>query len=112
MIRFLLAAGVLAITGPDVRAEPHMFPQMAPSPPFVTTLSNTAPLQFGLTAEQTATALGVPLAYVSGRPGHEIFLAMTTGGYFFARQDAIFLQFRKGRLTGWKSDRVLAASSW
>ncbi len=108
MIRFLLAAGVLAIAGTDVYAGPYQ----APSPPFVTTLSNTAPLRFGLTAEQTSAALGVPLAYVSGRPDSEVFLAMTTGGHFFARQDAIFLQFRKGRLTGWKSDRFLAASSW
>jgi hypothetical protein len=76
------------------------------------TLSNTAPLQFGLTAEQTSAALDAPLAYVSGRPGNEIFLAVTTGGHFFSREDAIFLQFRKGRLTGWKVDRRLAASIW
>ena len=109
MIRCLLVALVLSVAGTAVRAEPRW----APSPPFVMTLSNTAPLQFGLTAEQTSAALGVPLAYVSGRPGHEIFLAVTTGGhFFFPREDAIFLQFRSGRLTGWKVDRRLAASFW
>jgi hypothetical protein len=108
MIRILLMALGLSFAGTAVRAEPR-----GPvSPPFVMTLSSTAPLQFGLTAEQTSQALGVPLAYVSGRPSNEIFLAVTAGGHYFPRQDAIFLQFRKGRLTGWKVDRRLAASFW
>jgi hypothetical protein len=104
MIRLLLVATVLAITGTTSRAEPHR----TPAPPFVLTLSNTAPLQFGLTAEETSAALGAPLAYVSGRPGHEILVAVTRGGHFYSRDDAIFLQFRKGRLTGWKTDRRVA----
>lgn len=101
-----MAVVALAATSMAGRAEPIG----TPPPPFVMTLSNTAPLQFGLTADETAAALGVPLAYVSGRHGHEIFLAVTTGGHFFAREDAIFLKFRNGHLTGWKTDRRLAAS--
>jgi hypothetical protein len=108
MIRCFLLVLALSLAGTAARAEPHH----TPSPPFVTTLSNTAPLQFGLTLDETSAALGVPLAYVSGRPGNEIFLAVTAGGHFFVREDAIFLQFRKGRLTGWKVDRRLAASLW
>ncbi len=108
MIRLLLIALGLSLAGTAAHAEPHG----PASPPFVMTLSNTAPLQFGLTAEQTSQALGVPLAHVSGRPGNEIFLAVAAGGHYFPRQDAIFLQFRKGRLTGWKVDRRLAASFW
>lgn len=109
MIRLVLVAALLAVVGATtVRAEPHG----AVTVPFVATLSNTAPLHFGLTAEQTAAALGAPLAYVSGRPGHEIFVAQTTGGNFFPRHEAIFLQFRNGRLTGWTADRRTAAAWW
>ena len=44
-------------------------------PPFTATLSNNTPLVFGMSAEEAAFALGVPLNYVRGRPGDEIFLA-------------------------------------
>lgn len=76
-----------------------------PVPRFVETLSNNAPLQHGLTVDETASALGAPLVYVRGKPGNEVFVATTTGGNFFWRADTLFLQFRKGRLTGWKVDR-------
>lgn len=73
---------------------------------FTQTLSNIYPLAFGMTAEDTARALATPLHYLSGRPGDEIFLAIRTigGGGFFPRSDRLFLQFRRGRLTGFKGD--------
>lgn len=76
------------------------------SPPFTSTLSNTAPLAFGMDAMAAADALGVPLNYISGHPGNEVFLAFRSygGSGFFDRKDRLYLQFRKGHLTGWKGD--------
>ena len=90
-------------------AAPAAAGQLPPPSPFFTdTLSNNAPLEFGLTAEQTAIALGAPLVYAAGRPGNEVFTAQIVGGNYFSRTDTLFLQFRKGRLTGWKVDRRMA----
>jgi len=75
-------------------------------PPFTTTLSNTMPLHFGMDAESVAAALGTPLTYVSGSPGNETFavIRMVNGDGFLFRKDPLYLQFRRGRLTGWKGD--------
>jgi len=74
------------------------------SPPF-TLLPNT-PLVFGMDVEEVSRVLGQLLRYVSGRPGGEIYLALrnTSGNPLFPRRDMLYLQFRKGRLTGWKGD--------
>ena len=55
-------------------------------------------------ADEAAFALGTPLTYVSGRPGNEIFVTLRQigGGGFFPRNDPLYLQFRRGHLTGWK----------
>src|SRR6185437_16405383 len=76
------------------------------SPPFTATLSNNTPLAFGMDEATAAHALGVPLNYISGRPGDEVFLAFRTygGSGFFNRKDRLYLQFRRGRLAGWKGD--------
>jgi hypothetical protein len=76
------------------------------SPPFTTTLSNTTPLVFGMDAEETSRALGTPLQYVRGRPGDEIYLAFrhVGGNPLFFKNDRLYLQFRQGRLAGWKAD--------
>jgi hypothetical protein len=65
-----------------------------------------APLTFGMTAEQASAALGVPLGYVRGRPGNELLLALPNvkGSALTIRSDGLYLQFRRGRLTGWKGD--------
>ena len=57
-------------------------------------------------ADEAAAALGTPLNYVRGRPGEEIFLAFRNigGSGLFYKKDRLFLQFRKGRLAGWKGD--------
>jgi hypothetical protein len=75
-------------------------------PPFTATLSNNMPLSFGMDAQEAASALGVPLNYISGRPGNEIFLAFRNvgGSGLFFKKDRLYLQFRKGRLAGWKGD--------
>lgn len=83
-----------------VRAE-------APSPPrFVTTHSNHAPLAFGMNPTEAADALQSTLTYVRGRRGNEIYLAVSNigGSLLFPRRDYLYLQFRRGRLTGWKGD--------
>jgi hypothetical protein len=90
----------LAVAHTPVRAE-----QLSPSP-FTTTLSNTTPLVFGMSADDATAALGQPLAYVSGRPGDEVFLVYRSVGHsnWTFRADPLYLQFRGGRLTGWKGD--------
>ncbi len=67
---------------------------------------NIVPLAFGMTPDQAAIALGVPLIYHSGRQGAEIYLAHGSAGVpgFYPVGSALALQFRKGRLTGWKKD--------
>ena len=78
--------------------------QVPPSP-FTTTLSNHTPLVFGMSADDAAEALGQPLSYVSGQPGNEIFVVIrNVGARWSFRDDPLYLQFRGGRLTGWKAD--------
>jgi len=75
-------------------------------PPFTETLSNNTPLAFGMDAAEAARALGTPLNYVRGRPGEEVYLTFRNigGSGLFYKKDRLFLQFRKGRLAGWKGD--------
>lgn len=74
--------------------------------------SNTVPLAFGMTPDQASAALGLPLVYLSGRPGSEIFVAAGRAGIpgFYPIDHGIALQFRRGRLTGWKKDWQLRRS--
>jgi hypothetical protein len=95
-----LTAGVAPATAqPQLRSA-------AAQVPFTATLSNNTPLAFGMDEEEAARALGTPLNYISGRPGDEIFLALRHAGGtgFFNRKDRLYLQFRHGRLAGWKGD--------
>jgi hypothetical protein len=75
-------------------------------PPFIATSSNNVPLAFGMETGDAARALGVPLNYVRGRPGNEIFLAFRDigGSGLFPHRHRLYLQFRAGRLAGWKGD--------
>jgi hypothetical protein len=85
----------------------HLPPTGGPYPPsFTATLSNNTPLAFGMDAEQASRALGTPLNYISGRPGNEIYLTFrhNGGSGLFFIKDRLYLQFRKGRLAGWKGD--------
>jgi|EndMetStandDraft_2_1072991.scaffolds.fasta_scaffold212390_1 hypothetical protein len=76
--------------------------------------SNIAPLAFGMTPEEAATVLGTRLVYVSGRPGSEVFLAERDAGVpgFYPVNFRIFLQFRRGALTGWKKDWAVTRPYW
>jgi hypothetical protein len=104
--RIPLAAISLAIFSPIWVTPAPAQPLVPMDAPFTATLSNAAPLVFGMPADAAAQALGVPLIYVKGRPGDEIYLAYRDigGSGLFPRKDRLFLQFRKGRLTGWKGD--------
>ncbi len=110
-MRSLNAAALLIAAISGVGFAPACAQQFVPaavphSPPFVSTLSNNTPLVFGMNEEDAAHALGQPLNYISGRPGDEIFLAYRDigGTGFFNRKDRLYLQFRRGRLAGWKGD--------
>lgn len=88
------------------QAQQFVAPGVPRSPPFTATLSNNAPLAFGMNVEDVSRALGEPLSYIRGRPGDEIYLAIRNvgGSGLFNHNDRLFLQFRKGRLAGWKGD--------
>lgn len=81
-----------------IRAEPLAHA------PFTRTLSNTTPLVFGMNEMEATAALGVPLVYLRGRPGNETFAAERPNPTYLNREARLFLQFRNGRLTGWKGD--------
>jgi hypothetical protein len=102
----VMAAALMAASAITLPASAQQSAPLVIAPPFIATLSNTTPLAFGMDAVTAEHALGTPLNYVSGRPGEEIFLVIRTGGGsgFFNRRDRLYLQFRHGRLTGWKGD--------
>jgi hypothetical protein len=100
----MMAAATMALVAMTAAAQAQ---QLAPSRlPFVKTLSNNTPLAFGMDAGQAAQALGQPLQYVRGRPGNEIYLALRNlgGSGLVPYRNRLFLQFRQGRLAGWKED--------
>lgn len=96
-----LVAG-MAVTALAALGSVQAFAQQAA----LTAPPNSVPLRFGMSAEQAAESLGVPLNYVGGRPGNELLLAVPNvkGSALSSRSDGLYLQFRKGRLTGWKGD--------
>jgi hypothetical protein len=64
------------------------------------------PLMIGMTPDQASLALGVQLYYVRGRPGNELLVVLSNvkGATLAYRSDGLYLQFRNGRLSGWKGD--------
>jgi hypothetical protein len=98
MKRLSIAIALSFMTIATAAAEP---PQRVP---FIQSLSNNIPLSFGMSAEEAAGALGVPLEYVSGKPGNEILAAARPSPVYMNRDARLFLQFRAGRLSGWKGD--------
>jgi spore coat protein U-like protein len=69
-------------------------------------VANSTPLTFGMTTDAAAQALGTQLIYVQGRPGNEMYLALPNvkGSALSDRRDGLYLQFRRGKLEGWKGD--------
>jgi hypothetical protein len=100
------AAATLLVAALTSCFAPAKAQQPAPSAPFTATLSNNTPLAVGMDAEDATRALGTPLNYVSGRPGDEIYLTIrhAGGSGLFPHDDRLYLQFRNGRLAGWKGD--------
>jgi hypothetical protein len=90
--RILVFAALLAVVGAASRAEAQS--------------TNISPLAFGMTPQDAASALGSQLVYVRGKPGSEVFVTLRDAGIpsFYRGEELIFLQFRRGRLTGWKKD--------
>jgi hypothetical protein len=74
--------------------------------------ANPVPLAFGMTPDEASAALGLPLTYHSGPPGSETFIAVGQAGIpgFYPTDHGIALQFRRGRLSGWKKDWQLRRS--
>jgi hypothetical protein len=64
------------------------------------------PLVFGMTREQVERIVQAPLTYLSGARGSERYLVerMSTVPGFYPVDTRIVLQFRRGRLTGWRRD--------
>lgn len=63
-------------------------------------------LRFGMKVDEAAATLGVPLTHVRGSGGNELYAALPNvkGSALSSRSDGLYLQFRKGKLTGWKGD--------
>jgi hypothetical protein len=101
-MRAILAgvAAILTIAFADVVLSPAHAQQGIMATP------NNAPLSFGMNPEEASYALGTRLIYVRGRPGDELLLALPNvrGAALSSRSDGLYLQFRKGRLAGWKGD--------
>jgi hypothetical protein len=101
-----LLMGVVSVTSFDPASAQQFVPAGVARVPFTATLSNNTPLAFGMDVEDVSRALGEPLSYLRGRPGDEIYLAIrnTGGSGLFNHHNRLFLQFRNGRLAGWKGD--------
>jgi hypothetical protein len=95
------AAAVLTVAIAGATLSPARAQQGAPAP-----APKNTPLVFGMDAEQASRALGASLIYVRGRPGNEMYLALSNvkGSALANRYDGLYLQFRHGRLEGWKGD--------
>jgi hypothetical protein len=98
---FGAAAVLLVLVAGMVGLSPATAQQVITAPP-----PNNTPLTFGMDAEAASQVLGTALIYVMGRPGNEMFLALPNvkGAALSDRKDGLYLQFRRGRLTGWKGD--------
>ena len=69
-------------------------------------VANNTPLAFGMNVDEVSAVLGTTLVYVRGSPGNEMFLALPNvkGSALADRRDGLYLQFRRGKLDGWKGD--------
>jgi hypothetical protein len=64
------------------------------------------PLAFGMTPDEVARVVDAPLIYLSGARGSERYLVERAASVpgFYPVDTHIVLQFRRGRLTGWRRD--------
>jgi hypothetical protein len=70
------------------------------------TESYNDPLVFGMTPQEVEHVVQAPLIYLAGRHGSERYLIerMSTVPGIYPVDTRIVLQFRHGRLTGWRRD--------
>jgi hypothetical protein len=64
------------------------------------------PLLFGMTYDEVAGLVGAPLVYLSGSRGSERYMVerLSSVPGWYPVDARIILQFRRGRLTGWRRD--------
>jgi hypothetical protein len=64
------------------------------------------PLLFGMTPDEVARVVEAPLIYLSGPRGSERYMVerMSTVPGWYPVDTRIILQFRRGRLSGWRRD--------
>lgn len=91
-MRALLIAFTLMLAVPSARAG------------YVRTYND--PLVFGMTPQEVEQIVQAPLIYLSGRPGSERYLVqrLSTVPGIYPVDGRLVLQFRRGRLTGWRRD--------
>ena len=93
LIRLIVAASLVLAPGAALAAG-HRAP------------TYNDPLAFGMTPDEVARVVEAPLVYLSGRRGSERYLVerMATVPGIYPVDTHIVLQFRRGRLTGWRRD--------
>jgi hypothetical protein len=71
-------------------------------------------LVYGMTRGQVERIVQAPLVYLSGPPGSERFIVERMSGVpgIHPVDTRIVLQFRRGRLTGWRRDWQMRPSWW
>ena len=71
-------------------------------------------LVFGMTRDEVAQVVETPLIYVSGRRGSERYLVQQPSAVpgIHPVDERITLQFRQGRLTGWKREWLMRPTWW
>ena len=103
-----LAVAALMMSGASAPALAQYLPPIGgPTPPLVHRHAvEQHAAGFRDDAQAAERALGSPLNYVSGRPGNEIYLTFRNlgGSGLFYNRHRLYLQFRNGRLAGWKGD--------
>jgi hypothetical protein len=98
-LTFTAVAAVLVLSGAALASARAQQALAAPN----------IPLSFGMNPEQVSRVLGVSLYHVRGGAGDELLLARpdVKGAALASRSDGsdgLYLQFRRGRLSGWKGD--------
>src|ERR1043165_2271636 len=64
------------------------------------------PLLFGMTRDEVERVFAAPLIYLSGPRGSERYMVERMAGVpgWYPVDTRVILQFRRGRLTGWRRD--------
>jgi hypothetical protein len=91
----IMAVVLLMLAGAPAQAQPS-----------ASATPNNTPLIFGMSVEEASQALGTTLSPIRGPSGDELYRALSNvkGAALSNRNDALYLQFRHGKLQGWKGD--------